>query len=92
MIFEFNVDMNESSNKFPCEQLPDNNTRFRKAVLRMKASDMHARYLIPKDIVSVWPFLAQSGSTPYDLAKEANQGMMTNNRLSYLLRLLNSYL
>ena len=50
----------------------DNNTRFRKAVLRMKADDTYAKPITPQDIQLVWSFLWESGSCPYHLAQEGN--------------------
>lgn len=70
----------------------DNNTRFRKAVLRMKADDTYARPITPQDIQMVWPFLCESGDDPYHLAQEGNRTDMTDERRKYLMKLLNSYL
>lgn len=72
--------------------MSDMTIRLRKAILGMTAFEKDAPLVTPHDVKSRWAHLGESGSTPYDIAQEANSNEISEERFRYLMKLLNSYL
>jgi hypothetical protein len=70
----------------------DRTIRLRKAILRMTAIEKDAPLVTPQQVKSRWLHLSESGSTPYDIAQEANSDHIDEERFKYLMSLMNSYL
>lgn len=72
--------------------MTDKTNRLRKAILGMSTMDKYAPSVTPQDVNARWSHLGASGSTPYDLAKEANAETISDERFEFLMKLMNSYL
>ncbi|HFQ5228589.1 TPA: hypothetical protein ACGVAQ_004328 [Vibrio vulnificus] len=72
--------------------MSDETNRLRKAILCMTEMDKSAPKVTPEDVKKRWHHLSESGSTPYDLAKEANADTISEERFKFLMKLMNSYL
>ncbi|HAS6615051.1 TPA: hypothetical protein I7264_25735 [Vibrio parahaemolyticus] len=72
--------------------MTDKTNRLRKAILGMTAMDQFAPNVTPEDVKKRWSHLSASGSTPYDLAEEANAEVISEERFKFLMALMNSRL
>jgi hypothetical protein len=72
--------------------MSDKTNRLRKAILCMTEMDKFAPKVTPHDVQQRWSHLNGSGSTPYNLAQEANEETITEERFKFLMKLMNSYL
>ncbi|EIO4087034.1 hypothetical protein LQK63_002723 [Vibrio parahaemolyticus] len=72
--------------------MSDKTNRLRKAILCMTEMDKFAPKVTPEDVQKRWHHLSGSGSTPYNLAKEANAETISEERFKFLMKLMNSYL
>lgn len=66
--------------------------RLRRAILGLYADDEIVPLVTVEDVSRKWVFLCDSGTTPFQLAKEANSEKITDSRFKELMQLLNSYL
>jgi hypothetical protein len=72
--------------------MSDRPLRLRKAILGMMVGNMIAPLVTPLDVKARWGHLGGSGSTPSDIAEEANSSEISEERFRFLMKLLNSYL
>ncbi|CAK4074142.1 hypothetical protein VDT1_3235 [Vibrio sp. 16] len=72
--------------------MSDKTNQLRKAILCMSEVDKLAPKVTPEDVQKRWHHLSGSGSTPYDIAQEANAETISEERFKLLMRLMNSCL